>query len=106
MLYACSSPWADAQPIQPQRIAARDPILSIERKKLGQRFLLPAIEHIALKFRDDEREAGNLGRKVAQLNSPEVRQRNVRTSVRFTATLVDLSLDRAHLLVGDDKEVA
>ena len=44
----------------------------------AQGFLLAAIEHVALKFRDDEREARDLGRKVAQLDAAKVRQRDFR----------------------------
>ena len=76
MLHARSRGRANAQPIQPQRIAASDPVLRVERQKLGQSLLLSAIEHVALKFRDDEGEASNLGREVAQLDPAKVGERD------------------------------
>jgi hypothetical protein len=66
-----------AQPVQPQRIAADDPVLAVQRQKLRQRILLPAIQHVALELRDDQRQARDLGRKVAQLDAPKVGQRNL-----------------------------
>ena len=83
MLHARSRRRADAQPIQPQRVAAGDPVLRVERQKLGQSFLLPAIEHVALKLGDDEREARDLGREVAQLDAAKVRERNFGAPVRL-----------------------
>ena len=106
MLHARSRRRADAQPVEPQRIAAGDPVLRVKRQKLGQRFLLSAIEHVALKFRDDEGEARDLGREVAQLDAAKVREWNFGAPVRLAAPLVDLGLDRAHLLVSNDEEIA
>ena len=50
----------------------------VERQKLGQGQLLPAIEHVALVLGDDEREARDFGREVAQLDAAKIRQRNFR----------------------------
>src|ERR1019366_5285736 len=44
----------DAQPIHSQRVAARDPILRIERQKLRQRLFLSTVDQVALKLGDDE----------------------------------------------------
>ena len=63
MLHARPGRRADAQPVEPQGIAAGDPVLRVERQELGQRLLLAAIEHVALIFGDDEREARDLGRE-------------------------------------------
>ena len=49
----------------------------------AKRFLLPAIEHVALKLRDDERQARDLGRKVAQLDAAKIGQRNFGAAVRL-----------------------
>jgi hypothetical protein len=106
MLDAGSGRRADAQPVQPQGIAAGDPILGIERQELGEGQLLAAIEHVALVFGDDQRQARDLGREVAQLDPPEVGEGDVAASVRLAAPPVDLRLDRPHFLVGDDQEVA
>ena len=66
-----------------KRIAAGDPVLRVEWQKLGQRLLLTAIEHVALKFRDDERETRDLGREVAQLDAAKVRERDFGAAVRL-----------------------
>jgi hypothetical protein len=50
-----------------------------------------------LKFRNDEREARDLGREVAQLDPAKVRKGNFRTAVRLASPPVDLGLDRARL---------
>ncbi len=76
MLHAGPRRRTDAQPVQPQGVAAGDPVLRVERQKLGQSFLLSAIEHVALKLGDDEREARDFGREVAQLDAAKVGQRN------------------------------
>jgi hypothetical protein len=47
-----------------------------------------AIEYVALELRDDEREARNLSRKVPQFDAPEIRERDFRAAVPFTAPLV------------------
>src|SRR4051794_1711067 len=40
MFNAGSGRWADAEPVEPQRVAAGDPVLGIERQELGQCLLL------------------------------------------------------------------
>jgi hypothetical protein len=67
---------ADAQPVQPQRVAAGDPVLVSQRQELGQGQLLPAIEHVALVLGDDQRQARDLRRKVAQFDAPKVGERD------------------------------
>jgi len=54
MLDAGSRRWANGQPIQPQGIAAGDPVVGVERQELGQRLFLAAIEHVALILGDDQ----------------------------------------------------
>ena len=49
---------------------------AFERQELGQRLLLPAIEHVALILGDDQRQARDLGREVAQLDAAKVGQRD------------------------------
>src|SRR5947209_6700571 len=66
---------------------------------------MPAIEHVALKFRDDQREAGDFRRKIAQLYAAKVRLWNVGAPVHFAAPLVDLGLNRPHFLVSDDEKI-
>src|SRR6202043_3254620 len=99
MLDAGSRGRAVAQPVEPQRVTAGDPVLRVERQKLCESFLLPSIEHVALKLRDDEREAGDLGRKVAQLDASEIRKRDFSAVLGLAAPLVDLGLDLPHRLV-------
>src|SRR3546814_17414489 len=77
--------WADGQPIQPKRIAACDPVFSIERQKLIQGELLPALENVALILGDDKRQPGDLGREVASLDDPTVGQRNIRLALFLAA---------------------
>ena len=55
---------------------------------------------------DDERQAGDLGGEVPEFDAAEVGERNGRTAFAFAPALVDLRLDDAHFLVGDDEEVA
>jgi hypothetical protein len=105
-LHARARGRADAQPIQPQGVAANNPVLRVQRQKLRQRILLPAIQHVALELGNDERQPRNLCRKVAQLDAAEVGQRNLAAQGAFRPGAVDLGLDLAHLLVGDDQEVA
>src|SRR5580704_17045198 len=104
-LHAHARRRADAEPIYPQGVTACDPVLRIKRQEFGQGLLLPVIEHIALKLRDDERQASDLGRKVAQFDASKIRQWNVRAAIRLAPPLVDLGLNRTHFFVGDNKEV-
>lgn len=69
---------ADAQPIQLQSVAAGNPVLRVEGHKISQDLLLAAIGHIALIFGDDEGEACDLGRKIAQFDTTKVAQRDHR----------------------------
>jgi hypothetical protein len=62
--------------LQPESIAAGDPVLCVERQELGQRLLLAAIEHIALVLSDDQGEPRDLSGKVTKLDAPEIRQRD------------------------------
>ena len=68
---------ADAQPVEPQGVAAGNPVLGVERQELGQGLLLAAIEHVALKLGDDEGEARDLGGEVAQFDAAEVGERDL-----------------------------
>ena len=70
-LHCRSCRRADAQPIQPQRVVAGDPVLLIQRQELLDRFLLAKIEHVALIFGDDECEPRDLSWKVTQFDPPE-----------------------------------
>ncbi len=97
---------ADAQPIQPQRIAAGDPVHRIQWQKILQRLLLATVQHVALIFSDDQRQARDLGRKISQLDAAKIGQRDVAAPVGLTPALVNLSLNRPHLLIGDDQKVA
>ena len=97
---------ADRQPVEPKRIALGDPVHGIERQEPGQRLLLAAMKHVALELGDDQRQPGDLGGEVAQLDPAEVGQGNVGTALGLAPAAIDLGLDLAHLLVGDDKEVA
>ncbi len=106
MLKVRSGRRTDTQPVQPQGIAAGDPILGAERQELGEGQLLAAIQHVALILGDDKRQARDLGREVAQFDAPEVGQGNVAAPVRLAAPLVDPVLDRPNLLVGNDQEIA
>src|SRR5229473_7242531 len=106
MLNCRSCRRANAQPINSQSIAASDPILRVEWQKLGQSLLLPAIKNIALKLRDDEGEASDLGWKVAQLDTAKVRERNFGTTACFAPTLIDLRFDGSHLLICNHEEIA
>lgn len=105
-LYARPSGRADAHPVQPERIPAGDPVFPVERQEVAQGVLLAAIEHVALILRDDERQPRDLGGEVADFDAAKVGERDVALAVGLAAPLVDLGFDRAHLLVGDDEEVA
>ena len=67
---------------------------------------LAAIEHVALILGDDEGEAGDLAGEVADFDAAEVGERDVGAALGFAAAAVDLRLDLAHFLVGDDEEIA
>src|SRR5690349_19882536 len=66
---------------------------------------MPAIEHVALKLCDDEREARDFRRKIAQLYPAKIRLWNFGAPIYFAAPLVDLGLNCAHFLVGNDKKI-
>src|SRR5271166_4094467 len=68
---------ARAQPVEPKGVAASDPVFGFERQELGQRLLLSTIEHVALILGADKSEPRDLGGEVAQLNSPEIGERDV-----------------------------
>lgn len=55
----------ELQPIVLQGIAAGDPVLTVERQEFEQGLLLTAIDHVTLKFGDDQGKARDLRRKVA-----------------------------------------
>src|ERR1017187_2993152 len=67
---------------------------------------MPAIEHVALKLGDDECEARDFRRKIAQLNAAKVRLWNFGVPIHFAAPLVDLGLNLTHFLVSDDEKIA
>src|SRR3546814_14931271 len=75
--------------------AACDPVFSIERQKLIQGELLPAIENVALILGDDKRQPGDLGREVAKLDDTKVGQRNIRLALYLAAPFVDDGFDRS-----------
>lgn len=100
--HAVAGGRADAEPIEPERIAAGDPV---ERQELGQGLHLPSIEHIALVLGNDERKPGDLRREIVQFDAAEICQRDFRSKVRFTTPPVDLCLDGPHFLVGNDEEI-
>ena len=106
VLHARSGRRADAQPVEPQGIAAGNPVHGVKRQEFRQGFLLSAIGHVALILGDDQRQPRDLGGKVAQLDPSEVGDRNFRAPVGLVSPFVDLGLDGTHFLVGDDKEVA
>src|SRR6202158_5205616 len=106
MFHACSDRWANTKPVHPQSVSASDPVLRVERQKFGQSFLLAKIERVALKLGDNERKTRHLGRKVVQLDSPEIGQRNFSAAVWFSPPLIDLRFDRAQFLVRNDEKVA
>ena len=54
---------ADGEPVQSQGIAASNPICFLQREEERESFALPHIKLVALIFRDDQREAGNLCRE-------------------------------------------
>jgi hypothetical protein len=53
-----------------------DPVLVAQWQELGQRQLLPAVQHVALILGDDQRKAGDLRREVAQLDPAKVGERD------------------------------
>src|SRR5437870_2597467 len=67
---------------------------------------MPAIEHVALKLRDDEREARDFRRKIAQLYAAKIRLWNFGAPVHFSAPFVDFGLNRPHFLVSNDEKIA
>ena len=93
-LHARPGRRADAQPVEPQGVAAGDPILCVKRQEVLQSLLLSAIEHVALKLGDDKREARDLGREVAQFDAAKVGEREFGAAVGLAAPLVYLGLDR------------
>src|SRR5687767_6627758 len=98
--------WADAQPVEAERVAVGNPVGGFERQEFGEGELLAAIEHVALVLGDDEGKAGDLGGEMTKLDAAEVGERDVGGAVCLAAAAVDLRLDGTHFLVGDDKEVA
>src|SRR5699024_6790292 len=76
-LHARTGGRADGQPIQPQSIAAGDPVVVRQGEEFAQGFLLAAVAHVALVFGDDQRQAGDFGGEVAYFDATEVGQRDV-----------------------------
>ena len=76
VLHPRSRRRADAQPVEPQGVAAGDPVHGIKRQELRQGFLLTAIGHVALILGDDQRQPRDLGGEVPQLDPAIVGQRN------------------------------
>src|ERR1035437_5578775 len=66
---------------------------------------MPAIEHVALKLGDDEREARDFRREIAQLYAAKVRLWNFGVPIHFAAPLFDLGLNRTHFLVSNDEKI-
>ncbi|OIQ70345.1 hypothetical protein GALL_480430 [mine drainage metagenome] len=97
---------ANRQPVQPQGVSLGDPVLRVQRQELGPRLHLAAIGHVALELGDDQRQTGDFGGKVAQLDPAEVGLGHIGLAIRLAPALVDHRLDRPHFLVGDDEEVA
>src|ERR1700694_1569658 len=105
MLDPGSSRRAGAKPIEPQGVTTGDPVLRVERQKLGQRLLLTAVEYITLVFCDDEGEASDLGREVAHFDAAKVGQRDVSAAFCFAASPINFGFNRPHFLVSDDQKV-
>ena len=89
----------ERKPVKPERVAAGNPVLGVERQELGEGFLLPAIQHVALIFRDDQGEPGDLGREIAQLDPTEIGQVDVGPPVFLTLLrlLISASISRISL---------
>ena len=64
------------------------------------------MQHVGLVLRNDERETGNLRGKGSNLYAARVLRAEVVGPCHFATTPVDLRLDLAQRLVGNDKEVA
>ena len=98
--------WADAQPVQPQGVAAGDPVLGIEGQEVRQGFFLAPVEFIALVFGNDQRQPGDLGGEIPQFDAPEIGEGDGGGPAGFAAPPVDLVLNGAHFLVGDHQKIA
>src|SRR5438067_2416481 len=66
---------------------------------------MTAIEYVALKLGDDEREPRDFRRKIPQFYATKIRLGNFGAHVHFAAPLVDLGLNRAHFLVGNHEKI-
>ena len=88
VLHTSSSRRADTQPIQPEGITAGDPVLAIERQEVGERLLLAAIKYVALEFGDNQREARDLCREVAQFDAAKIGERDVAVALALAAPAV------------------
>src|SRR4051812_6320537 len=66
---------------------------------------MAAIKHIALKLGDDEREARDFRRKIAQLYTAKVRLWNFGAPIDFAAPVINLGLNRTHFLVSNDEKI-
>lgn len=75
-LHARTRQRANAQPVQPQRVATGDPVFIAQGQKLGQGQLLPPVQHVTLVLGDDQRKAGDLRREVAQLDPAKIGDRD------------------------------
>ena len=78
----------------------------VQWQELGEGERFAAILHVALVFRDDEGEAGDFSREVAELDAAEVGEREVGGAVSLAAAVVDFRLNGAEFLVGDDEEIS
>ena len=91
---------ADRQPVQPQRIAAGDPILAVQRQEISRRFSLTPVQHVALIFRDDQRQTGDGGGEILQLDAAEIGQGDLGPPVGFAPAAVDLGPMRRIVVTG------
>ena len=96
---------AKLEPVQPEGVAGRDPVVGLQWQEVRQRLGLTAVQLVALVLGDYQRQPGDLGGERLDLDAPEVGERERRSAMAFATAPVDCGLDRPHLLVRDDKEV-
>ena len=84
---------ANAEPIEAQGVAARNPVLRIQRQEFSERFFLPPMHQVTLELSDDQSKPRDLGREVSQFDATKVRERNIGPAFRFVTAPVDLCFD-------------
>jgi hypothetical protein len=88
---------ADAQPVQPQALPQVIQFMASSGRNSRKRLLLAAIEHVALVLGDDQRQARDLGREVAQLDPAKVGERDVAVGARLSAARLLISASMARI---------